>query len=163
MTQRNTLLPLLINNAAACQLKTKKYDEVLTLCDKALRLEPDNPKALFRRATAHYERSEYDEAERDYGRLVSQANFDEKTAVVVKRRLGQIQKKRKDVTEQQKKKFSGMFGKTTLYDDIPSPTSSSSSSSSVTKSWFSLKWLWSNATEMCCRRKHKANPSKKKV
>lgn len=47
-------------NMAAVYLKMKKYDEVLTSCDEALRHNSNNSKALFRRGQAHIELKNYE-------------------------------------------------------------------------------------------------------
>jgi len=44
---------ILYKNRAAVNLKTENYNDVVSDCDKALQLAPRDPKALYRRATAH--------------------------------------------------------------------------------------------------------------
>lgn len=39
-------------NIAACNIKTKVFNEAVSACDETLKLEPDNLKALYRRARA---------------------------------------------------------------------------------------------------------------
>nr|DAD44682.1 TPA_asm: hypothetical protein HUJ06_002912 [Nelumbo nucifera] len=52
-------------NNAACKLKLKEYREAANLCSKVLKLEPNNVKALFRRAQAYMETLDLDLAELD--------------------------------------------------------------------------------------------------
>ncbi|KAK9099001.1 hypothetical protein Syun_026046 [Stephania yunnanensis] len=52
-------------NNAACKLKMKDYKEAANLCSKALKLEPTNVKALFRRAQAYMENLDLDLAALD--------------------------------------------------------------------------------------------------
>ena len=46
--------------SAACALKLSDPEDVLRRCDAALAIQPDNSKALFRRAQAHRARKDYD-------------------------------------------------------------------------------------------------------
>ncbi|CAN6456364.1 unnamed protein product [Victoria cruziana] len=52
-------------NNAACKLKLKKYREAVKLCTNVLKLESQNVKALFRRAQAYIETTDFDLAELD--------------------------------------------------------------------------------------------------
>ncbi|XP_049931515.1 peptidyl-prolyl cis-trans isomerase FKBP65-like isoform X2 [Nymphaea colorata] len=52
-------------NNAACKLKLKKYREAAKLCTNVLKLESQNVKALFRRAQAYIETTDFDLAELD--------------------------------------------------------------------------------------------------
>lgn len=53
------ILPCILNSAA-CKLKLKHYDAALEDCDEALDIEPNNPKALYRRGQAHHGKRDYD-------------------------------------------------------------------------------------------------------
>ncbi|NXS53289.1 FKBP8 isomerase, partial [Brachypteracias leptosomus] len=59
-----------LNNCAAAELKLQRADEALAACDAALRLSPDNGRALLRR-----------------GQLLAQKGRDEEAAVDLKRAL----------------------------------------------------------------------------
>lgn len=48
----------------------KKFEEALQDCDKALELDPDFTKVYSRRAACYMETEQYEEATRDYKRLV---------------------------------------------------------------------------------------------
>lgn len=54
----NVVLPCILNSAA-CKLKLQRYNEALEDCDEALDLEPNNPKALFRRGQAYHGLRDY--------------------------------------------------------------------------------------------------------
>ncbi|XP_013197487.2 protein unc-45 homolog B [Amyelois transitella] len=54
-----------LKNRAAAYLKTKDYDKVISDCDEALKIIPEDPKALFRRAQALENLQRYEEAYRD--------------------------------------------------------------------------------------------------
>lgn len=52
-------------NRAAAYLKLERYDNAVNDCDKALEMEPNDPKSLFRRAQAKEGLNRYEEAYRD--------------------------------------------------------------------------------------------------
>lgn len=52
-------------NRAAAYLKLEQYDKVVRDCDKSLELEPNEPKALYRRAQAKEQLGQFEEAYRD--------------------------------------------------------------------------------------------------
>lgn len=52
-------------NSAACKLKLKDHKAVVTLCTKVLEMEPENVKALYRRAQAYVQIGESGLAESD--------------------------------------------------------------------------------------------------
>lgn len=54
-----------LKNRAAAYLKTKEYDKVIRDCDEALKIVPEDPKALFRRAQALEALERFEEAYRD--------------------------------------------------------------------------------------------------
>lgn len=54
-----------LKNRAAAYLKTKEYDKVIKDCDEALRIVPEDPKALFRRSQALEALERFEEAYRD--------------------------------------------------------------------------------------------------
>jgi FK506-binding protein 4/5 len=60
-----SLRVLLCNNIASCHLRYKNYSHVIEMCNKVLFLEPNNVKALFRRAVAYMETQEFDQAKED--------------------------------------------------------------------------------------------------
>ncbi|KAJ8713039.1 hypothetical protein PYW08_008343 [Mythimna loreyi] len=54
-----------LKNRAAAYLKIKDYDKVIKDCDEALRIVPEDPKALFRRSQALEALDRFEEAYRD--------------------------------------------------------------------------------------------------
>ncbi|XP_026760724.1 FK506-binding protein-like [Galleria mellonella] len=52
----------LYNNLAHCQLQYNQYDAALELCNRALKHDPDNLKALYRRCVAYHGLNMYEEA-----------------------------------------------------------------------------------------------------
>lgn len=46
-------ISILYSNRAMCQLKMQQYDDVLKSCDKAIELDANNQKALYRRMLAY--------------------------------------------------------------------------------------------------------------
>ncbi|CAD0204481.1 unnamed protein product [Chrysodeixis includens] len=54
-----------LKNRAAAYLKTKDYEKVIKDCDEAIRIVPEDPKALFRRSQALESLQRYEEAYRD--------------------------------------------------------------------------------------------------
>ncbi|CAG9789551.1 unnamed protein product [Diatraea saccharalis] len=52
----------LYNNLAHLQLQYNEYEPALELCNRALQYDPENPKALYRRCTAHIGLQLYEEA-----------------------------------------------------------------------------------------------------
>ncbi|KAJ8711376.1 hypothetical protein PYW07_008618 [Mythimna separata] len=54
-----------LKNRAAAYLKIKDYDKVIKDCDEALRIVPEDPKALFRRSQALEALERFEEAYRD--------------------------------------------------------------------------------------------------
>ena len=57
-------------NRATVAAKLKKTGECLTDCDKALELDPNYTKAALRRAKCYMETEQYEEAIRDYERIL---------------------------------------------------------------------------------------------
>lgn len=93
-------------NQALLASKEKLYHETIRLCNEVLNYKPKNEKALFRRADAQFALKEYKEAKQSY-ESVLQINPENKAA-----KNGQIksQKIYKQWLEQEKKKYSKMFG-----------------------------------------------------
>jgi tetratricopeptide (TPR) repeat protein len=64
-----SLRVLLCNNIASCHLQYKNYSYAIEMCNKVLILEPNNVKALFRRAVAYMETQEFEQAKEDFNRV----------------------------------------------------------------------------------------------
>lgn len=54
-----------LKNRAAVYLKQNEYDKVIQDCDEALKISPNDPKALFRRCQALEAKERFEEAYRD--------------------------------------------------------------------------------------------------
>lgn len=63
--QQHKQLSTFYKNRAAAYLKLEKYEQVVHDCDKSLELEPNEPKALYRRAQAKEQLGRFEEAYRD--------------------------------------------------------------------------------------------------
>lgn len=80
-------------NRAAAHLKLEKFEQVVRDCDKSLKLEPNEPKSLYRRAQANEQLGRFEEAYRDAVSVwnvdksdKSVKNFLERVHVIVQRR-----------------------------------------------------------------------------
>ncbi|KAJ8874164.1 hypothetical protein PR048_025006 [Dryococelus australis] len=62
---------VLYNNIASCKLQCHKYQHAVELCNKALAIEPNNIKSLYRRAVGLTELKIYDEAQDSLSRILS--------------------------------------------------------------------------------------------
>jgi len=65
---RDLYLSLALNLAQA-NLKREKWDDVIRFATDALRLDPDNPKALYRRGKAYFGKGDLDNAQGDWTRV----------------------------------------------------------------------------------------------
>ena len=57
-------------NRATVSAKQKKSDECIKDCDRALELDPSYTKAMLRRAKCYMESEQYEEAVRDYEKVL---------------------------------------------------------------------------------------------
>ncbi|XP_078422722.1 FK506-binding protein-like [Cetorhinus maximus] len=60
----------LYSNLAACQIKQKQYRNVIQNCSKALEIDPDSMKCLYRRGQAYASINEFDKAKGDLRRVL---------------------------------------------------------------------------------------------
>eukprot|EP01083_Nonionella_stella_P008095 23377_1 len=65
-----TLLVAAYNNMANCQMRDERCEMALANCTKALEIEPDNQKAMFRRSKANFEVQDYAQAREDIKRAL---------------------------------------------------------------------------------------------
>ncbi|XP_059154414.1 peptidyl-prolyl cis-trans isomerase FKBP4-like isoform X2 [Physella acuta] len=96
-------------NLAACELRLGNDAKVIEHCNGALELNKDNSKAYFRRAQAHQNRKDYDEAVKDYNQVVA-LEPDNKAA---KNQIIVCKKKLQEEHQQEKKLYANMFSKMT--------------------------------------------------
>lgn len=80
-------------NLAACHIKQRRWSDAVTACDGALRLFPDNVKAVMRRATAMRMLKRWDEAVADARRaeaLVGTPGVDKALSVDIRRQVASL-------------------------------------------------------------------------
>jgi len=58
------------NNCAACYLKLNNTPEVIAQCNNAIDIDPDNVKALYRRASAYFNQRQLSQAKKDIMKAV---------------------------------------------------------------------------------------------
>ncbi|XP_023548585.1 peptidyl-prolyl cis-trans isomerase FKBP62-like [Cucurbita pepo subsp. pepo] len=94
-------------NNAACKLKLKQYNEAEKLCTKVLELESSNVKALYRRAQAYIELTDFDLAEFDIKKAldIDPNNRD------VKLEYKTLKEKVKEYNKKDAKFYGNMFAK----------------------------------------------------
>ena len=92
-------------NLAMCHLKLKDYRQALETCQKALELEANNEKGLFRMAQAYQGLGEYEDAITQYNRVleVNSQNRDAQNSVALCRQ------KIKEYNQKEKALYSKMF------------------------------------------------------
>jgi len=95
-------------NAAASQLKLKKYKEALQNCDKALVIDSQNPKAFFRRGQAYFGIDEWDEALKDFAKA---SEIDPSSSKSTRQEIIKVKNKIKKQNQKDKKFYSRMFEK----------------------------------------------------
>lgn len=105
-------------NRAAAHLKLEQYDKVVRDCDKSLALEPNEPKALFRRAQAQEQLGHFEEAYRD-AITVYNADTADRSIKAHLERLHAIVQRRADENAQTANKVAKMMG---LAFDVQQPT-----------------------------------------
>ncbi|XP_038045764.1 peptidyl-prolyl cis-trans isomerase FKBP62-like [Patiria miniata] len=66
----NALKCACLLNVAACKLKYKCYEHVVSHCTKALAVDGNNPKGYFRRGIAYMELQDYEKAKADFDQAV---------------------------------------------------------------------------------------------
>jgi len=92
-------------NLAAVKLKVLDYKEVIENCNKALGLDHESVKALFRRAQAEFHTSLFDEAKRDLSHAAQLSPQDKD----IRQLLDKVNQRLKAIHDKEKKAFSNMF------------------------------------------------------
>lgn len=90
-------------NSAACNLKVGLLDEALSNCHQVLAVEPDNVKALFRRAQVQRRRHNYDQARADLVEALRQRPHDfqlREELLLLRQQVDAYRRKRKDMARQ---------------------------------------------------------------
>lgn len=109
---KEVLIPAHLN-AAACYLKTREFKEAKDECEKVLKLDADNLKALFRRACVLMEFDDWDLARSDLERALE---IDPENKEV-KRQMTILNKKEAAQNKKDKKIFGGMFDRFAKEDE----------------------------------------------
>ncbi|NWX18988.1 FKBP4 isomerase, partial [Aegotheles bennettii] len=92
-------------NLAMCHLKLKEYSQALENCNKALELDSNNEKGLFRRGEAHLAVNDFELARGDFQKVI-QLYPSNKAAKV---QLVTCQQKIREQHEKEKKMYANMF------------------------------------------------------
>jgi peptidylprolyl isomerase len=100
-------------NGAMSSLKVEDYAVAVSLATKALKNDPHNLKALFRRGVGRMHLNELDRAREDF---VAAGKLDPANREV-RRELEVLKAKEKRAREKEKSVFGGLFGKVAMYDD----------------------------------------------
>ncbi|CAH3197422.1 unnamed protein product [Porites evermanni] len=93
------------NNLAACLLKDGRWDRTEHYCTEALKLQPQNAKALFRRGQSYFYLKDFEKAERD---LKAAEKLEPKDSSI-KKMLALLEVELKKIKEKEKKIYAGMF------------------------------------------------------
>lgn len=97
-----------LKNRAAAYLKTKKYEKVIKDCDEALKIVPEDPKALFRRSQALEFLERFEEAYRD-AKTIFTVDPTNKAVQPILSRLHAIVQERAKLSAQTSSKVDHMF------------------------------------------------------
>ncbi|KAH9413220.1 FK506-binding protein 5 [Dermatophagoides pteronyssinus] len=92
-------------NLAMCYLKVENFIEAQKNCDRALEIDPENEKGLFRRGQAFYGQKEYELAKKDFGKLLE---IDPKNSAAKSQMINCINRI-KEHMEKEKMKYKNMF------------------------------------------------------
>ncbi|KAH9642323.1 hypothetical protein HF086_009687 [Spodoptera exigua] len=95
----------LYNNLAHCQLQYDEYEAAIELCEKALKFDPVNVKALYRKCTAHSGLHMYEEAWKDIQEALRIEPNDKAAQLKANSLIPKIEKINKDYTAVIKKMF----------------------------------------------------------
>jgi peptidyl-prolyl isomerase D len=94
------------SNLAACYLKLGQNAETLDICDKALIMDSNNVKALFRKAQAQFNMKDYEESIKN----LKTALLHDKNNKEIKIFLQKVQKLQDVIIKKQQKAYSNLFG-----------------------------------------------------
>ncbi|XP_065554698.1 peptidyl-prolyl cis-trans isomerase FKBP5 isoform X3 [Lathamus discolor] len=94
-------------NLAMCYLKLREYTKAVECCDKALGLDQDNEKGLYRRGEARLLMNEFELAKCDFQKVL-EVNPQNKAA---KSQISVCQKKTKEHNERDRRIYANMFTK----------------------------------------------------
>lgn len=112
-----TLKVQLYSNLAICNVKLGEWGAAINNCNEALKIEPDNVKVWFRRASARLDYGLIDEARWDCAALLEREPLNPDFMHLRSR----IAKKLKEEKEKDKKRYSDMFSKISIYEEKKLP------------------------------------------
>ncbi|XP_063825728.1 AH receptor-interacting protein [Ostrinia nubilalis] len=102
----NTIKMPILLNYTQCKLLNEDYYAVIEHCNTVLQFDPDNEKALYRRAKAHTGAWNPDQAEEDYRKLKT---LNPSMAATIDKELERIKTMRRQKTEQDKNALKNLF------------------------------------------------------
>jgi len=111
--QRVKLLLASHLNSAMCHLKVNNNEDAIISCNDALKLDAHSEKGLFRRGTAHLNLRNFEEAAADFRAAINV----EPTNKLARNNLTQAVNAIKQMQEQEKKMYKGMFAKFAAADE----------------------------------------------
>ncbi|KAL4496561.1 hypothetical protein ABPG72_015922 [Tetrahymena utriculariae] len=97
-------------NTSLCYLKIKKWDRLILTCDKILEIDPNNPKAIYRKCLALQEQSDFEKAIDILNNLLnSNQKIEENQLQELQKLRNNLIKSQHDYIKKQKQVFSKMF------------------------------------------------------
>ncbi|XP_055336624.1 peptidyl-prolyl cis-trans isomerase FKBP4-like [Paramacrobiotus metropolitanus] len=105
--KRKKMLAVSHNNLAAVHLKLGDLYAAKRATEEALTLDPNNIKGLYRKGTANFGLRDYEEAKRDFQRIVDL----EPENKAAKQQLALLSKEMRAQADKDRKRFQGMFDK----------------------------------------------------
>jgi len=99
---------------AICLIKTKDYKQTIEHCNKALEIDSNNLKALFRRGIAYSEIDDWDLGQKDFEKALE---FDPNNKEV-KKEFDKLKKKIREQNKKDGKIFGGMFEKLAKEEEL---------------------------------------------
>ncbi|GFT12951.1 peptidyl-prolyl cis-trans isomerase FKBP4 [Nephila pilipes] len=122
--KRNALLTAGYLNLAACYLKMERYGDVIENSDKALAIEPKNPKGFFRRGKAYLALQEYEKAKVNFMKVLEYDSSNK----AAKRTLNICMQNLKKQLEKEKRMYQTIFKKLAEENDIEPDSSAAMNS-----------------------------------
>ncbi|CAE7477477.1 FKBP70 [Symbiodinium natans] len=106
-------------NLAACKQKLDKFDEAIIACDVTLELDPDNVKALYRRAESRIRPTKATAYDHDIAiKDLAKANALDPSNQTVERLLVRLRGERRVQREKDAKTYTGLFDRGQIYDKV---------------------------------------------
>ncbi|RIA92420.1 hypothetical protein C1645_765253 [Glomus cerebriforme] len=106
-------MSVIYSNLAACHIKEQNWDKAISYANKALKHDPENTKALFRRAQAYINEGNTTRAREDLEKLTVKNPDD----AAVKREWYNLKMKDKEQDEKQRRELKGMFNRKKKQDE----------------------------------------------